>query len=133
MMWRRLALAAAVSLGATGLVLAADYKKAVFKEGLGDGKVIPGKVQPNARFEYEFTDPKTKKTETKTVDVMLSLGYTTAGWLDEKGKRIPVEKIIDYNKPGLVADIKTEKRKDGVEYVVGLKVVKAPDKEEKKT
>jgi hypothetical protein len=130
-MHRRLLVALAFCCASTGLVLAADYKAATFAEALPPAK--DGKPAANARFEYEVTDKKAKKTETKSVDVFLSLGYVRApGWLDETGKPIKIEKIIDYNKPGLVADIKTEKRKDGIEYVVGLKVVKAPPKEEKK-
>jgi hypothetical protein len=114
----------------TGLVVAADYKSAKFVEGIPPSK--DGKVGANARFEYEYTDKKTKKTETKSVEVLLSVGYTTAGWIDEKGKQIDLRKIIDYNKTGLVADIRTEKKKDGIEYVTALKVVKAPPKEDKK-
>jgi hypothetical protein len=130
-MVRRSLVALLLVCGVAGLVLAADYKNATFVEGLPQSK--DGKPVPNARFEYEATDRKTKKTEKKTVDVLLSVGFVRApGWLDEKGKPIKIEKIIDYNKPGVVADIKTEKRKDGIEYVVGLKVVKAPPADEKK-
>ncbi len=125
---RMLALLAAGLFAAA--LTAADYKSAKFVEGLPQSK--DGKPAANARFEYEVTDRKTKKTETKTVDVLLSVGYTTKGWLDEKGKAIPVEKIIDFNKPGLVADISTEKKRDGIEYVTALRVVTAPEKDEKK-
>jgi hypothetical protein len=129
-MVHRLLIAALLVCASAGLALAADYKNATFVESIPPSK--DGKPGPNARFEYEVTDKKTKKTEKKTVDVLLSLGYVRApGWLDEKGKPIKVEKVIDYNKPGLVADIKTEKRKDGIEYVVGLKAVKAPPPEKK--
>ncbi len=124
-MIRRALTAFALLGGTTGLVLAADYKAATFAETIPPSK--DGKPGPNARFEYEYKDKKTGKTETKTVDVLLSVGYVQApGWIDENGRPIKLEKVIDYNKPGLVADIRTEKKKDGIEYVTGFKAVKAP-------
>lgn len=131
-MLRRLLTTTALLCGTAGLVLAADYKNATFVESLPPSK--DGKPAANARFEYEYTDKKTKKTETKSVEVLLSVGYARApGWLDEKGKPIKLEMIIDYNKVGVVADIQTEKKKDGIEYVTGFKAVKAPPaKDEKK-
>lgn len=129
-MLRRLLIAMTIVGASAGLVLAGDYKSATLAEVLSRKDAT--KPGPNARFEYEATDPKTKKAEKKTVDVLLSPGTVLApGWLDENGKKIKLEKINDYFKVGVVADIKTEKRKDGIEYVVGFKAVKAPPEKDK--